>query len=461
MKGATKMSTIRFRESGRVALCAALMMGIQLLPLAALSAPQAAISGVNSDGSVPRDFLKSATPHMSAKGAKGLDGKSGKFNAAASTGVPGIDSLTNWVGQFTAPGFDPNGNPQSVWPFSMVGHSPQSGISTTIRAPIIPVVVDLLDAKGNIAVSSTGAKLSDNPASILRPLLKSPIFASFQYYSGFTQFTDAQQRAQFWNIISGGDDENDGGNGWHTLLNPEVKTARHMRIPKGEYVYAVNADGSCCAFIEIDINTFSNLLFPPTFPVDNSTPIGAAELAGDMTTHDITSLIFKDVYLYQNGLPADCCVIGFHSYDFEPGIPSNGNLPREYVMMYASWISNGLFNGGFQDITAYSHEMAETFNDPFVDNVTPWWLSVDAFTGNGNCQDNLEVGDVVEVLSTTPTFAVQLNGQTYHPQNVADFSWFAFDSPSKAQHQAYSFPDETTLPALSPANLLPGCVPAP
>jgi len=455
MKGAIKMFTIRFRESSRVALSAALIMAIQLLPLAAYSAPQAAVSGVNSDGSVPPDFLKNATPHVGAHGAKGFDGKN---NAVASVGVPGIDSVANWVGQFTAPGFDPNGNPQSVWPFSMVGHSPQSGISTNIRAPIIPVVVDLLDAKGNIAVTSTGAKLSVDPAPIIKPVLKSPMFASFQYYSGFTQFTDAQQRAQFWNIISSGED---GNNGWHTLLNPEVMTTRHMRIPFGAYAYATNPDGSCCAFALIDVNTFTNLLFPPTYPFDNTTPIGAAELAGDMTTHDIASLIFKDVYLYQNGNPADCCIIGFHSYDFEPGIPNNGNLPREYVMMYASWISNGLFNGGFQDITAYSHEMAETFNDPLVDNVTPWWLSVDAFTGAGNCQDNLEVGDVVEVLSTTPTFAVQMNGQTYHPQNVADFSWFAFESPSKAQHKAYSFPDETTLPALSPANLLPGCVPAP
>jgi hypothetical protein len=455
------MLTIRFREGARFALSAVMVMTLQLIPFAAHSAVQARIPGINKDGSVAPDFLKGATTHTGKRGAKGTEGKSSKFNAAASTGVPGIDSVANWVGQFTAPGYDPNGNPQSVWPFSMVGHSPQSGISTRIRAPIIPVVVDLLDAKGNIAVSSTGTKLSVNPASIIQAVVKSPIFASFQYYSGFTQFNDAQQRAQFWNIISGGDDENEDGSGWHTLLNPEVKTTRHMRVPFGEYVYAANADGSCCAFVEIDINTFGTLLFPATYPVDNTTPIGAAELAGDMTTHDITSLLFKDIYLYENGDPTNCCVLGYHSYDFEPGIPSNGNLPREYVMMYASWISNGLFGSGFEDITAYSHEMSETFNDPFTNNITPWWLSVDAFTGNGQCQDDLETGDVIEVLSTTPTFSLQLNGRTYHPQNVADFSWFAFESPSKAQHKAYSFPDETTLTALSPPNLLPGCVPAP
>src|ERR1700746_2825079 len=75
-----------------------------------------------------------------------------------------------------------------------------------------------------------------------------------------------------------------------------------------------------------------------------------------------------------------CCVLGFHSYDFEPGVPSNGNLERRYVLNYSSWISPGLFGGGFQDVTALSHELSETFNDPFVasdgiHNVTPWWLS--------------------------------------------------------------------------------------
>jgi len=66
--------------------------------------------------------------------------------------------------------------------------------------------------------------------------------------------------------------------------------------------------------------------------------------------------------------------------------------------------------------------------------------------------------------------AVPLNGRTYHPPNEALLSWFAFESPSSARLGAarrgsarlgaYSFPDETTLTLLSPAPLLPGCVPA-
>ncbi len=230
-----------------------------------------------------------------------------------------------------------------------------------------------------------------------------------------------------------------------------------MQIPFGSWFVVTDNNNNPVAAL-VDGNAFSGALFPPTFPVTNDTVIGAAELAGDMTTRDITSLLFNNVYLY-DGTPDNCCVLGFHSYDFEPGVPSNGNRERRYVMMYATWIDPGLFIGGFEDVTAYSHEMSETYNDPFVDNQTPWWLSSDPIFGD-LCQDNLETGDVVEVLSGNPVYPVPMHNRTYHPQNEALFSWFAFESPSTARLKAYSFPDETTGMSLSPGPLLPGCVPA-
>ena len=45
----------------------------------------------------------------------------GLSTPATTTGTPGIDSLANLSDSFTAPGFDPNGNPQSVWPYTVVG----------------------------------------------------------------------------------------------------------------------------------------------------------------------------------------------------------------------------------------------------------------------------------------------------------------------------------------------------
>ena len=80
------------------------------------------------------------------------------------------------------------------------------------------------------------------------------------------------------------------------------------------------------------------------------------------------------------------------------------------------------------------------------------------FSSAALCQNNLENGDVVEVLSSNAVFPTSLHNRTYHPQNLALLSWFAFESPSTARLHAYSFPDETTLTELSPHPLLgPNC----
>jgi hypothetical protein len=168
-----------------------------------------------------------------------------------------------------------------------------------------------------------------------------------------------------------------------------------------------------------------------------------------MTTRDITTFLFPDTYLYV-GDPSNCCILGFHSFDQEPGTKRNGNLPRFYMMMYASWISPGLFGPGFEDVTALSHEMAETFTDPFVGfdnvhNITPWWLS------GSQCQNLMENGDVIESLPSGVTFPIAMdNGFLYHPQNVPMLQWFQMQVPSTALNGTYSYPDTETLTAPSP-----------
>jgi hypothetical protein len=117
-------------------------------------------------------------------------------------------------------------------------------------------------------------------------------------------------------------------------------------------------------------------------------------------------------------------------------------------MDYSSWVTPGLFGDSFADITPLSHELSEIFNDPFVvfdgsTNATPWWLAP-----NGNCQNNIEDGDVIEGLPNA-TYPVKTRGRVYHPQNEALLPWFAFQSPSPAYRGAYSYPDTSVLTSLS------------
>jgi hypothetical protein len=235
------------------------------------------------------------------------------------------------------------------------------------------------------------------------------------------------------------------------VMNIAQDPACGSRLPNGgvghcNYYYAMNSDGSCCLYILVDDAVFTGLLFPPTFPVDNQTIIGAAELSGDMTTKDITSFVFPDTYLFE-GDPNYCCILGYHSFDYEPGATA-GALPRFYVMNFSSWVNSDIFGVAFMDITPLSHELSEIFNDPFVvfdgvTNTTPWWLSP-----NGLCQNNLEDGDAVEGLPNA-SYPMMVRGRVYHPQNEALLSWFAFENPSRAMGGAYSYPDPTALTALS------------
>jgi len=404
---------------------------------------------------VPATFLqgkRTITTHRTAN----TKPNAGANLAAKASG--GVDTLVNFSSQFTAPGFDNDGNPQSVWPYTMVGRAPQLNRSTKFNAPVIPVTVEMLDASGNVAKTASGAPLRMVTGQDTIDLtLNSPVFQNFPWTTGSSQIADGMMRAQFFFQAGDGDGDRD-DQGYHNVLVPHVKTARTLRLPFGSYAFAPKADGSCCLFVLADIDTFANQLFPPTAD-DTTTVMGAAEHAGDMKPADITTLLFRDVFLFF-GVPSNCCVLGFHSFDAEPGTKQNGNRERDFVMNYASYISDGLFGGGFADVTALSHEVSELYDDPFVNNATPWWLSIDPPTGNALCQNNLETGDVVEVLSTNATHATPLHNKTYHPSNEALLQWFAFESPSSAHLGGWSFPDETAVTALSPGPLLPGCVPA-
>lgn len=362
-------------------------------------------------------------------------------------GIFGIDSIPNFSDHFFADGFDSNGNPNRHWYTNIVGNPPQMGRTTTINSPLQPVNVELDDSNGNLRVVG-GHPLISDATQFVAPVLGSPVFSNATYTSGAdpTQFSDAVQRAQYFYKMKPD---------WHTLLGAAPKAALTMHIrqsatcPTGpnnagcNYTFALNPDGTCCRFILVDINAFFNGL----------ADIVVTDIGNNViTTQDISSFLFPNTFLFF-GNTNDCCVLGFHTYFFEPG----SDPEKRWVLNYSSWITPGLFGANFKDVTGLSHEIAETYNDPFVvsdgvHDLTPWWLAP-----NGNCQDDLETGDVIEGL-TNATFPITLNGFTYHPQNEALLQWFEFESPSSALGGAYSYPNAGVLPHLSPPQKA-GCAP--
>jgi hypothetical protein len=362
--------------------------------------------------------------------------------------TPGIDTVLTYSGGFTssAPSPDYSGTPTSQWYYQFAGREPAKGGTTTFHAPVMPVVVNLLDTDGSVA-------WTEDPSGVVSPTLGSPIFTKTAFSSSdrSTQFGDAVMRANFYRSAP---------SNWHTMLSPTVIPTRTINIPSGSWEAVVDGSGHLAAAL-VEADTFANAVFPVTGD-DTSTPIGAAEHAGQMSTKDITTLLFRNVFLYY-GDPGACCTLGFHTYDYENGTPQNGNLPRAYVMNYSSWVDPGLFSpdAPFDDSGVLGHEMAETLNDPLVatDPVpgasvtydeTPWWQAP-----FGLCQANLEVGDVTEGLSTGAGTTVTTPAGTYHVPNVALLPWFASGDAPQSYHNQYSYPQRTLTAPSVPQNA--GC----
>ena len=314
-----------------------------------------------------------------------------------------------------------------TWQLNMMGTAPWNGDSTTIPAHILAVSLRL---QNDNLVTFTNVSVTP----FLTPALNSPNFQAANYSTGAgIQFADAVQRAEFWHKMKAG---------WHTNLHPAaVVHSITITVPR---------------FTTVDVNGFKTQV--QTYFAEKATDghtvvflldqffnqkifsIVANEIsAGRFSTNALNIALFPNTFLFSlnaEGGVGGCCTLGFHTFFTDSGVPKESR----WIFAFASWISPGVFTG-FQDVTALSHEISESLNDPFVDNQVPAWQ----FPGEaGTCQDNLETGDPVEVLAN-PSFPVHVSGLTYHPQTEALLQWFEQKSTSTAINRAFSYPNTKAL----------------
>ncbi len=340
---------------------------------------------------------------------------SASANVAAQAQDPRIVSIPTFTGSFTYQG--------TSYSYTMAGAQPASGRTTTIPTTYVPLSFyfdEFVDGNGNnITIDAT---------TITNEIKRSPLFDNADYATGETQFVDAQMRAEFFPLLKKSGD-------YHVLLSrPTTLIPVNIEVPVGSAQVLQLPDGTWFAMIDYNflISQLNTLLQTEPITVD-SIPI--------FLTRNAVYSTFSD------GQPVDCCVGGLHTA-FE--VSQQGN--REFVQTAAFAtsldpdVADGIFGDPavFADVNALSHELAETLNDPFVNNITPSYQIPGAPTGT--CQNVLEVGDVVENLSPNYT-EVTLHGVTYHPQSLGLLPWFEGVSPSNAIDGDYSFPDATKLTA--------------
>ena len=348
--------------------------------------------------------------------------------------IDGLNTIATFDGAFVAQAGPSAGRD---FRFTMVGNDPKLGGTTVYPGNISEVDLQLLNADGSVFKVVPFAPFE-------QVTLESPNFEPLDYRSGRNiEFGDAVHRAQFFNVMK---------NNWHTLLIPKVVNRVTITVP-----FFVNIQLSNGTIIQArsyftgtaaDGNTFVLMLSPLfNFFFDNEV-VNEINL-GNFTTNGMNMTLFPNTFLFNLNVanpnaPGGCCVLGFHTFFLDGGFPED-----RWITQYASWISPGLFGAGFQDVTALSHELAESYANPFVSNPAPNWQFPGQPANAKVCQANLEEGDPIEVLPNA-TSAIEVKEKdfdfVYHPQNIPLLQWFEMGATSSAIDGAFSFPDETVLP---------------
>lgn len=338
-------------------------------------------------------------------------------------GVANVNSVPNFSQSFVSGGV--------TYPYTMMGNDPNLGEKTDIPTHIVAVSLQLQN-------SDLTTYTTVPVAAFEQPVLNSPNFGFTSYSSGnHIQFADAVQRAEFYNMMK---------QNWHTNLDASLVDEITIQVPR---FLTVNLHGKPTQVRTYYTGTAHDgstyvLMWSSYFNQQIFNIVNNEINANNYTTNAVNVALFPNTYLFSlsaSGGLGNCCTLGYHTYFTDGGSP----VESRWIFAYASWISPGLFRGGAADVTALSHEVSESFNDPFLNNDTPAWT----FPGEpGVCQGNLETGDPVEVLNTsTVAQPIKTEGQTftYHPQTEALLQWFEQGNPSNALGNAFSYPDTTAL----------------
>ena len=292
----------------------------------------------------------------------------------------------------------------NVYTGQIMGNIPGITGTTTIPTFLIPLIVNMPD--GGVfdpTVADPTCAGGNVPLTLMQ---NSPLFQNsgpFMYGNparniGTTQYIDALQRAEFWKIVG----SSVGNSQWHTLFGLNTTTTQTVNVPAGKgATYNAGSLGGCGFIGVVDLNWLNGYVTNTLIPSLSGQGVGPTS--------------FAEIFMYNvvmgdpgDNLFANCCVLGFHSAF---GSPVQVYSPGEFD-------TNRLFGAASQDISVEAHEMGEAMDDPLVNNGTPAWGHIGQVSG---CQNNFEVGDPLTGTQNPP---ITINGYTYHPQELAMYSWF-------------------------------------
>jgi len=324
-------------------------------------------------------------------------------------GIPGVSSLDEKRG--AAPGLATFKatilSRGKRYTFTMVGSNPFGRGAKNVIVPvqIFPIRFEFPDGT---VLDPTEPNDCAGGAAPLDLILRSPLFQNSDYGDGPRQFVEEIRRLEFWSFTGPG------------ALNPRysvrvaasVPASVRVVLPAGYETRSAPCGRAAIISVQVWQQIFAQLI--PQF----------RQLGVSPKTFPLFLTVSVATSLPDNGL-----LFGFHT------------AARGQTYGVAMWDATG-YTPVNPDISILSHELAEWYDDPFVNNATAPWGHVGQVSG---CQANLEVGDP---LSGHLFGEIQMpNGFSYHPQETAFFSWFFAQVPSWGIGGWYSSANTFQAPA--------------
>jgi chitinase len=308
--------------------------------------------------------------------------------------------------------------------YTIAGHDPAQGGTTTIPTMLVPVTLSL-DAK-----KIAGKPVVMDAVPDVARVLRSPVFSRFAFPSGgTTQYADAMLRTTF-----------PSAEGWHTLLGkPEVKPVR-ISVPVG-YGYVLTSKKTGGAFAVVDIEFLQKELFRRLHKQEGKLVIA----------------VTRNTTYYALGDATVCCSWGTHGVDSSTG---NSFVLGSYLRAAPAIVEDG-------DVQPLTQQLGEFVNDPLHDplihgrnvqgpgNAFPAWMRpASTRPGDRGACGGTGAGSTYFLLEPTNTnpknnipaskaFVAHAGGATYHLQNVALLPWYTGSSDGPGG--TYSFPDAQAL----------------
>jgi chitinase len=308
--------------------------------------------------------------------------------------------------------------------YTLAGRDPAQGGVTTIPTVLVPITLSF-DAK-----KTAGKPFLMDAAPDVPRVLRSPVFSKFAFPSGgATQYADAMLRATFPKA-----------DGWHTLLGkPEMRPVR-ITVPVG-FGYILTSKKTGASFAVLDVEFLQKEIFKQIPKQDGKLVIAM--------THNTTYYALGDATV--------CCSWGTHGVDSATG---NSFVLGSYLHAAPTVVEDG-------DVQPLTQQLGEFVNDPLHDplfhgrnvkvpgNTFPSWMRPASLRpgDQGSCGGTGVASTyfLLEPTNTNPknnipasrAFAAQVDGATWHLQNVALLPWYA--GTSEDLGSVYSFPNSQAL----------------